>query len=360
MNSTQTNAALLTSHETAAIHEINPLTDPRWNAFIAQHPHASVSHRREWLQTLLETYGCEPSAVTLCAPGAPLTNALLFCRVRSDLTGRRLVSVPFSDDCEPLAAGSAEIDALVEGLTGLVSKAGWKYLEIRPRHYAPALPDLAVCKTYFSHRLPLQLSEEALFRSFHKDCIQRKILRANRESLQSDEGFSETLLRDFYKLMVTTRRRLGLPPQPQKWFRNLGRNLGKDLKIRVAYKSGSPVAAILTIRTNGTMVYKYGCSDARFNNLGGMMLLLWNAIREARAAGLSEFDLGRSDVDQQGLIAFKEHWGAERFSLNYWRYPAPGESTGIRLPAALLRRIGMRMPEASLRVIGSLLYKHIA
>lgn len=360
MNSTRTNVALITHHETAAVHEISPLTDSRWNTLVAQHPQASVSHRREWLQSLFDTYGCEPSAVTLCAPGTNLTNALLFCRVRSNLTGRRLVSVPFSDDCEPLAAGSAEIDTLIEGLKGLVSKGGWKYLEIRPRHYAPKLPGLAVCKTYFSHRLPLQYSEKALFLNFHKDCIQRKIMRANRESLQSNEGFSEVLLQDFYKLMVTTRRRLGLPPQPQKWFRNLGRNLGKDLKIRVAYKSGLPVAAILTIRTNGTMVYKYGCSDARFNNLGGMMLLLWNAIREARTEGLSEFDLGRSDVDQQGLITFKEHWGAERFPLNYWRYPAPSGKTNVRLPATVLKRIAMKMPEASLRMIGSLLYKHIA
>ena len=38
-------------------------------------------------------------------PDEPLENGFLFCRVESWLTGRRLVSLPFSDHCEPLCKG---------------------------------------------------------------------------------------------------------------------------------------------------------------------------------------------------------------------------------------------------------------
>jgi lipid II:glycine glycyltransferase (peptidoglycan interpeptide bridge formation enzyme) len=60
------------------------------------------------------------------------------------------------------------------------------------------------------------------------------------------------------------------------------------------------------------MVCKYGGSDARFHNLGGIQMLLWQAIKEAKEAGVEELDLGRSDLNNQGLITFKNRWSATR------------------------------------------------
>src|SRR5262245_41581700 len=81
---------------------IDPLCDERWAELIASHPSASVFHRCGWLAALQLSYGFEPIAFTTSSPTEPLTNALLFCKVRSWLTGSRLVSLPFSDHCEPL------------------------------------------------------------------------------------------------------------------------------------------------------------------------------------------------------------------------------------------------------------------
>ena len=84
---------------------IQPLTDPRWAELVKRHPRSSVFHTREWLEALHRTYGYEPVAMTTCSPDA-LTNAVVFCRVESRLTGRRLVSLPFSDHCELLVEDS--------------------------------------------------------------------------------------------------------------------------------------------------------------------------------------------------------------------------------------------------------------
>jgi GNAT acetyltransferase-like protein len=361
MTSVQASARSSSTNLGTSTYEINPLQDPRWNSFTDQCTAASVAHRREWLHSLNVAYGCEPIALSTCSPASVLTNALVFCRVRSWITGNRLVSLPFTDHCEPLATESAEVDCLVASLSRTVAEGGWRYFEMRPAQYVPS-PQFAlrIFKTYFSHRLDLRRSEEAMFSSFHRSCIQRKILKAERESLRYEEGSSEALLQQFYKLLVMTRRRFGLPPQPLKWFRNLIASLGQDLKIRVVSKESMPVASILTIHTKQTMVYKYGGSDARFNNLGGMVFLLWNAIREARATGTLEFDLGRSDVDQQGLIAFKEHWGAARSTLNYWCYPPPKALHGHATTSRLLKKLASRAPDSSLVMLGNLLYKHIA
>src|SRR5262245_20006552 len=84
------------------VHQLDPLSDPRWKDLVAWHPDASVFHPSAWLGALQRSYGYQPVAYTTSAPGAPLGDGIVFCRVESWLTGRRLVSLPFSDHCAPL------------------------------------------------------------------------------------------------------------------------------------------------------------------------------------------------------------------------------------------------------------------
>ena len=167
--------------------------------------------------------------------------------------------------------------------------------------------------SFYFHRIDLRPTIEVLFRSFHKDCVQRKIRRAEREGLVYEEGRSEALLAKFYQLLVLTCRRKQLPPQPLAWFRHLISCMGDSLTIHVCSKDDRLIASVLTLSFKGSLVYKYGCSDPRLRNLGGTHLLLWRAIHEAKRSGRHEFDLGRSDLDTPGLVTFKDRWGATRF-----------------------------------------------
>jgi len=342
------------------VYELNPLNDPRWEAFVRSHPRASVFHSTNWLKALQNAYGYDLAVVTTCPREAALTNGLVFCRVKSWLTGRRMVSLPFSDHCEPLANNSGESDGLLLSMRHHVDGGEWKYIEIRPPFYRPgSQTGFGKSLTYCLHRLNLSRSKQELFHNFHKSCVQRKIRRAERERLQYEEGTSEILFQKFYRLLVITRRRLFLPPQPQYWFRALIASFGKDLKIRVVSKDDLPVASILTISHKMSMVYKYGCSDARFNSLGGMALLLWNTIQEAKDKGLSELEMGRSDGSNPGLISFKEHWGAVGTPLNYWRYSNRTGGAGPMWQKSLLRRLTPATPNAVLQTVGRVLYRHV-
>ncbi len=342
------------------IFEIDPLADARWNAFIAGNDDSSIYHTSEWLQALKNAYGYEAAAFTESPPGSALTNAIVFCKIRSALTGNRLVSLPFSDYCAPLTVNPDQIAAIVSNLVARVDQREWKYFELRPVSAIPDIRDrLAIGKSYILHRIDLRPKEEQLFKSFHKDCVQRKIRRAERESLRYEEGVSDNLLFDFYKMQIGTRRRQGIPPQPLKWYRSLIHSMNADLKIRVAYKNEIPVAGIVTITHKATLVYKYGCSDARYNNLGAMPMLFWRAIQDAKSHDLEVFDLGRSDLDNPGLITFKEHWSPMHTKLDYWRYPARAAADLSPTTLGHLRRMVSNMPDAPLTLLGRLLYKHI-
>jgi hypothetical protein len=340
--------------------EIDPLRDPRWQVFVDSHPDASVFHQPGWLKSLSLCYGYKPVALTLTPPGSPLENALLYCEVRSPLTGDRLVSVPFSDHCEPLLSAREELDSFAAHLARTIEKNGWKYFELRPVRHAPdEKRNLRLSCSYYLHRLDLRPPEQALFKGLHRDSVQRKIRRAEREALRYEEGNSEELLEHFYRLMIMTRRRHGLPPQPLNWFRSVIKSMGKNAQIRVAFKGDTAVASIFTLTTRKSLVYKYGCSDTRFNNLGGTAMLFWNAICQAKANGLVEFEMGRSDIPNKGLITFKERWAAKRSVVKYWRYPAQNSSSHTERLVKYGKRLISIAPDRALVLLGSLLYRHV-
>ena len=338
---------------------MNPLCDPRWATLVASHPRGSVFHSTNWLRALRATYGYEPLAVTACPPGTVLTSGIVFCGVRSWLTSRRFVSLPFSDHCEPLVCNSTELDDLLVHMKQYVDSNKWKYIEIRTAAYRPgSQTGLSTNADYSLHRLDLHKNLQELFHSFHKDCIQRKIRRAEREKLHYEEGASERLLQAFYKLLIITRRRQCLPAQPLSWFRGLIAEFGEDLKIRVASKEGVPVASILTLTHKRSMVYKYGCSDAQLHRLGGVPFLFWNAIQDAKGKGCEEFELGRSDCNNVGLISFKERWGAARTELRSWTYPHRPAPNPSRRQMAILGRLVPLTPTFALQIVGKLFYGH--
>jgi CelD/BcsL family acetyltransferase involved in cellulose biosynthesis len=343
---------------------IDPLRDERWEEFLQGHPCASVFHTTGWLRALERTYGYEPVVYTTAAPGEALKNGIPFCRIQSWLTGRRMVSLPFSDHCEPLLDHAEDLQIFLSYLENARQHERWRYFELRPLvlRTVDAAADLRLGagEEFSFHRLDLRPEADDLFKSFHKSCVQRKIRKAEKEGLTCEEGRSEALLMKFYRLLLLTRRRHQLPPQPLVWFRNLMDCLGEKLSIRVASKDGRPIASIVTLAYKNSLVYKYGCSDEKFHHLGGMVFLFWRAIQDGKRLGAREFDLGRSEPDNAGLIAFKDHWGAAPARLKYLRYPVPQFKTSNESASMLLaKKIFGRMPNSLLTTAGRVLYRHM-
>lgn len=344
---------------------IDPLTDARWDELLNRHARTSVFHTSGWLAALRQTYDYEPIAFTTSRPGEPLRNGLVFCKVKSWVTGRRLVSLPFSDHCALLVDTSSEQEELLSHLCKRASRDGYTHAEIRPKNTGESVPlaaaNLEIAERFCLHTLSLDPPLDVLFHNLHKDCIRRKIHRAQKEHLSYESGRTEPLLHTFYQLLMRTRRRQLLPPQPLKWFRNLVKSMGENLTIRMVSKDHCPVAAMLTLSHKTTLTFKYGCSDERFQNLGGTPFLFWKAIQEAKDQGLRELDLGRSAIDHAGLIQFKDRLGAVKTVLPYWRGPSGKAAAPARLwwQIRMTKGIMSWIPEPVLVASGRFLYRHI-
>ncbi len=349
-----------TGQAAASITTLDPLSDDRWEDFLRRRPEASVFHSRPWLRALQRTYAFEPLAFTESLPGRPLENGLLFCRVSSAITGRRLVSVPFSDHCDPLVNSPEELARLAGFTADFAQRERCRYTEFRPR--SAALPQtFAPAATYYLHQLDLRPGAKAVYAQLHHDCIQRKVRRAEREKLTLAQGNSPDLLKVFYGLHTRARLRIGLPPQPITWFEVLLAEFAEHAAIRVALLQSRAVASILTLEFQQTTVYKYGCADERFNRLGGAQAIMWAAIQEACAKGHATFDLGRSDLDQPGLIEYKDRWGAKKSLITYYRHPPQTVRSAALSPAlSLAKKVFSRMPARLASWVGRLVYRHAA
>jgi CelD/BcsL family acetyltransferase involved in cellulose biosynthesis len=349
----------LTTEAIEVVHQLDPLRDPRWKQFISTDPRSSVFHSVGWLKALQATYGYEPAVFTGAAPGGTFTNALVFCRVKSWLTGKRLVSLPFSDHCEPLVESVEQLTALLAPARKELAEGQIKYIDIRPLSLA-FTEGIAEAESYFLHVLDLRPSVEELYKKLHGDSIRRKIQRAEREKLELEIGSSEAVLAEFYKLHIITRQRQQLPPHPLAWFRNVLACLGADAQIRIARKDGVAIASIFSVAHKQKMIYKYGCSDAHSHNLGGMQLVFWDLIRRAKEQGFVELDFGRSECSNTGLVTFKDRWGGQRQLIRYLRYPPrAAASDGNPLFMELGKKVFSRCPPGILRLAGNLLYPHV-
>jgi CelD/BcsL family acetyltransferase involved in cellulose biosynthesis len=339
------------------LYEIDPLGDSRWADLVERNSASSVFHTPQWLAALRRTYAYQPVAFTDASAGEPLSNGLLFCRVRSWMTGRRLVSLPFSDHCEPLVESPAALESLADLLKARVRDEG-RYIELRPLDAELPVEGFTRTAGYCHHAIDLRPDATEIFARFHKNHVQRTIRKAQRSGLTLESGRSATHLTDFYALHALTRRRHKLPVQPLSWFQNLVECLGDDVRIFLARRQGAAVAAMLTTTHKKTLVYKYGCSDDSQHRYGGPSLLFWTAIQHAKRRGLIHFDLGRSDWDDPGLIAFKDHLGAQRKTLSYYRCSRDSSSSGRARWWPSLGWAYSLAPRPLRETLGSGLYRH--
>jgi CelD/BcsL family acetyltransferase involved in cellulose biosynthesis len=341
------------------IYHLDPIQDPRWKDLADRSRTSTLFHSPNWLKALQLTYGYEAVAVTDAAPGEPLRNGVVYCPVKSWITGRRIVSLPFSDHCDPLTERGEAVPAILEFVKALVG-SGFRYAELRPRE-AMMLAGFDVAAEFWLHRLDLSGGLSNVLARFHQSHMRRAIRKAERRGVQCEAGRSPELLRAFYTLHVMTRRRYGAPIQPLSWFRQLTASFGDALTIHLARHEGQPLAAILTIQWKDTLVYKYGGSDHRRWSQGAMPLLFWRVIQDAHAAGLAEIDLGRSDTESAGLVAFKDHLGARRTRLRYYRYGVGANTFAERkFVTEVAKRVSSVVPSALHASVSGRLYRHLA
>lgn len=337
---------------------VNPLQSAQWNEMLLGSSQSTIFHSSNWARLLSETYGYHPAYFTLSDRGA-FRGCLPVMEVHSFLTGRRGVCLSFSDCCEALAQGEDDFRLLFDSVLELGRMSGWRYAEFRGE---PFLGQERPARAYAHHEIELS-DDEHLMHSRLRKGTASSIKKAQKEGVAVEIGSSLQGGRDFYRLHCLTRRRHGLPPQPESFFDKLHEHvIGPGFGFSaLARHQQTPVAGLICLHFGSHAVYKYGASDEAFKQLSGTNLVLWETIKTCARQGMRRLSLGRTDLGNEGLLTFKNGWGAQCTELNYYRYEfaSSGFVRDQERDLGVFKSVLRMLPVEALKLVGRLAYRHM-
>jgi len=321
----------------------------------------SFFHSKEWAKVFVETYQFTPTYFTYFE-NDKLIAAIPIMLVKSWLTGNRLVSLPFSDFCEPLLKDKASFEKIFSEIINHFQNEKLRYIEFRSikRRFPFETENY---RTDLRHVLKLDKSEAELLKTFSEN-TKRNIKKAKKAKLILKIMNDETGMKIFFDMNCETRKKHGLPPQPFSFFNSLLKNVIQEGMgdILLAEKDSDYIAGAVYLKFGKKLLYKFGASYSKYFDLRGNNFVMWEAIRKYLAEGFEEFDFGRTELGHEGLKRFKLGWNSEELSIYTTRYNMVKKEflTANIQTQGFHNIIFSRSPVFLLKLIGNTLYKHIA
>ena len=352
--------------------EIDPLADPRWDAFVEAHPEAVVYQHSAWLRCLRAEY---PRPLTgLCATDAagtltgvlPLvaTRGLPFLR-RSSTFGARAASLPRTPVAGPLARDRESAAALLGAAVDL-ARARDARLQVKrgAADLDGLLPEVvgAPWRRGYVLALPADGAEPRFGGSRNHARIRWAVNKAEREGVSVRDAAGVDDVRGWYALYLETMREVVVPPRPFRLFEAMWRELAPRglMRLHLAERHGALIAGSIVLSLGRTAFYAFNGRSRGALALRPNDVLQWIAIHEACRAGRERYDLGEVVEGDRGLADFKRKWGADEVSLHRYYHPAPepqGEGGGTGAAERLASRLWPRLPLSATRIAGDVAYR---
>jgi hypothetical protein len=344
-----------------------PLLPARTSTLLEQQIQETFAYQPAWLDLISRLYGYSVTPLTITNSSGELTGYLPICSLYSPLTGRRLVSLPFSDHSPLLAEDEASAHALIDKAIQLAQMQKARYLELRTGGGHPALArdaHLAESSLYVRWLLPLTCGADPIWSGLRKP-VQRQIKKSQHLGVQVRIAETRADMDVYYRLHLQTRsKKHGMPAQPPRFFFGLWDAFAASdrMKLLLAHYEGKVIAGMILLACGSMVHYAYGASDECYLQLAPNNLLMWQAITWACEQGYQTFDLGRTACDNEGLMEFKRRWGATKEPLTYYYYPqmAGLASTSEQsLKFRVLTTCWRQLPLQVTGPLGGYLYKHL-
>lgn len=320
----------------------------RIDKFVAGHADGTAFHRPAWVLGVSKACGHEWRYMLLESSEGELQGVLPLHLIHSALFGRALVSSGFavgggilsrSDQAAQMLADAAWQFAQTHSFPSVELRGGpipsgkWQNKE---GVYAGFVADLA------------DDDENQLL------AIPRKQRAEVRKGLKNElvvrVGANTEDRADHYRVYAASVRNLGTPVFPKALFDEVMDAFGPDADILTVLSGGKPVASVLSLYHDKTVMPYWGGGIHDARRLRANDVMYYALMNHARRRGCVRFDFGRSKVGT-GAYAFKKNWGFEPEPLSYAIRTADGEaardvnpmSPKYRLQVALWQRLPLSL-----------------
>ena len=319
---------------------------------------SSFFHTSSWARVLHESYNYKPLYFASIENGI-FTALVPMMEIKSFLTGKRGVSLPFTDSCPLIINEKKHFPKIIDRIINYGKNAGWKYIEWRDG--GRSFKNKVSSCFYYGHVLDLAHNEKETLSNF-RSSTRRNIKKAIREGV--DVGIFNSLesVKDFCRLNCMTRKDHGLPPQPHGFFMKLYEYIISKKKGFVVLASYAKriIAAAVYLHFGDQAIYKYGASNRDYQHLRPNNLVMWQAIKWCVENGFRSLSFGRTEPENTGLLQFKRGWGAGEKVTDYYKYDLKNSAfVKDRSKARTSYSFFRKMPSPLLNLAGTLLYRHV-
>jgi CelD/BcsL family acetyltransferase involved in cellulose biosynthesis len=335
------------------------IEDPRWQEMVEHHPEASAFHTATWCKLLADCYGVSPFLVAVQDEEQRILAGLPMVEISSPLTGRRWKSLPFTDYVPVLSTTDEAARTLLDHLIR------WRQQGVAPdiKLRGPIVdsPFAHGDHDHVHHLVDLSRGPDDLWSSFDKS-VRKAVRVAERAEVRVEFDTSLDGMLRLYDLEIKTRRRLGVPPRPRRFFEMIWERFiapGAGCLL-LAYRENKPIAGGARLIHNKRLSAVLAASDTAYWGIRPNNAIDWTTIRWGCEQGFGVFDWGMCDASNLGLRAFKNDHSALEMPLVYTtvslRPPRAGSGKMKNLAFTIIRHAPVWM----VRQTGELLLRHFA
>jgi hypothetical protein len=324
-----------------------------WRDLLESESNATIYHTPEWKNFLEATFRYTPRYLFAQDDSGELTGLLPLFQIKSIIGGSRLCSTPFAHDCGPI--GQKKVcDELVHAALDLCSKFQLKNLEIRGNGFPGHLNEVNNFSTFV---LPLSQNIPDVWKRLDKGSVRWAVTKAKKSNVSVVSTRNTDDLKEFYELNYLTKKELGVPCHPLKFFENLFTTLGDNVILYVARHDKGIIGGGIMLRFKGAVLYGYGAANPNCLNFHPYDAFIWQSIEDACNAGYKTFDFGRTSYENTGLIRFKRKWGAVEKKLYYCYRNHSGQSASSNIDRTSFL---FKMANQGFRMMPMPLYKSVS
>ncbi len=335
--------------------ELRAISIDQWHEFSRCHPDRMIFHHRCWIELLMEQYrlACRIPAVLR---GGEIVAAAPFLKTRSLSGKRKYVSLPFTDYVHPLVARDDMRDELRSAL--IQDPVLCRSRAVLLRTDKPLTESLAPCR-WIRHRLDIARPVAEIRKGFDRRVLQN-LRRGEQGQLRYSTNTDAQSMETYYRLHLTTRRRLGVPVQPRSFFRRLQQRVVSQGVgfVGLVHHNETAIAAGVFLGDGDVLFAKYLASDHNALNLFPNEHLVFQTIQEAIARGHRVFDFGICPREQEGLRRFKLKWGTVESDIFHDNLLGGqerfGQDSGL---LKLVKGVIRHSPPVVCQLVGELFYR---
>ncbi|HWD19960.1 MAG TPA: GNAT family N-acetyltransferase [Verrucomicrobiae bacterium] len=342
------------------VEAVDPLADAAWDEWVARQPAAEFFHGSAWARVLRDTYGHRPVYQRI-RDSQGQAAALPLMEVKSWLTGRRGIALPFTDFCNTLGGGPADQAALQAAAMAEGRRAGWRYLERRGS--SDGWPDAPPSLSFWGHTIDLTGGPGRL-RENLGSAPRRALRKAEKAGLKVEFRTDAAAMGLYYNLHCRTRRRHGLPPQSWGFFSRIQRGMAEtgSAEIGLVMQERRAIAGSVYFWAGKRALYKFGASDRAAQEARPNNLLMWRAVERFAEKGFETLHLGRTSLSNEGLRRFKLGFGAREEKIHYHKFDFAKNAfvQDVDKVEGWYNQMFARLPLFALKLAGKLLYPHVS